>query len=332
MKNCDRIFEFPNLSLRHYYKLDGNELCQRMKPIEVESWQLSLGQFEGTVSQIIGDGVQIDLHQYNSLMRYKGFSLRTWQFGLPVKRQLIIFEHKYELEDNYILICPPQVGFMGVEKHFHGTYIFAFSLERLQDLCETLHLPEPEKFLGSANSFPRVVACSPTQMSQLRQSFEQLYQIFWTLNCKCHLEKDTLLINYLKEKLEEEIAENLLLTVATSQNIKLKKVIIRRSCVLKQVEDFMMNNLTAEISCNDICQAVGVSKRTLEYIFKEFYNITPKAYFKRLRLNYLRQCLQENYPQSNISEIAENLGFFHRGDLAADYQKLFGELPSDTVK
>ncbi len=35
-------------------------------------------------------------------------------------------------------------------------------------------------------------------------------------------------------------------------------------------------------------------------------------------------------PQMNINDLAEDLGFLHRGQLARDYQKLFGELPRET--
>lgn len=89
----------------------------------------------------------------------------------------------------------------------------------------------------------------------------------------------------------------------------------------------MLNNLKESVTTPNICQEIGVSKRTLEYIFKDFYQTTPKAYLKQLRLNYLRQSILKN-PQINITDLAEGLGFLHRGQLARDYQKLFGELPS----
>ncbi|MEA5535668.1 helix-turn-helix domain-containing protein [Crocosphaera sp. XPORK-15E] len=136
--------------------------------------------------------------------------------------------------------------------------------------------------------------------------------------------------NWFKQQLEVEIAQQLLLIVAKAQNISPKKVVIRRATVLKQAEEYMLSNLKSHITCQDICEAVGVSQRTLEYTFKDLYEITPKAYLKRLRLNHLRQCLQQSSPEDKILEFAQDLGFLHRGQLAKDYQQLFGELPSET--
>jgi AraC family ethanolamine operon transcriptional activator len=49
-----------------------------------------------------------------------------------------------------------------------------------------------------------------------------------------------------------------------------------------------------------------------------------------LRLNALHQSLKQNNQTKLVYEIAEELGFFHRGYLASDYKKLFGYFPSET--
>jgi AraC family ethanolamine operon transcriptional activator len=167
-------------------------------------------------------------------------------------------------------------------------------------------------------------------MKCLRQSCQQLQQTF--ANFVNNQEKlETLAVaNWFKQQLEVEIAEQLLMIVAKTQNISPKRVVVRRATVLKQAEEYMLSNLKAHITCQDICEAVGVSQRTLEYTFKDFYEITPKAYLQRLRLNHLRQCLQQSSPEDTILGFAEDLGFLHRGQLANNYQQLFGELPSET--
>lgn len=86
--------------------------------------------------------------------------------------------------------------------------------------------------------------------------------------------------------------------------------------------------IRSNLTIPDICKELGVSQRTLEYTFKDFYQMSPKNYLKKLRLNALYQSLHQNPQPTLICEIAEQLGFFHRGHLASDYQKLFGKLPS----
>lgn len=130
----------------------------------------------------------------------------------------------------------------------------------------------------------------------------------------------------------EEIVKNFILTLAEAKDIKLKKNTVRRTSILKQAEEMMRNSLYSELTISDICQELGVSKRSLEYIFKDFYQTSPKNYFKMLRLNALHQRLHQSSHSSLICDMAEDLGFFHRGQLAHDYYQLFGKLPSKTLK
>ncbi|MDJ0728601.1 MAG: helix-turn-helix domain-containing protein [Crocosphaera sp.] len=142
-----------------------------------------------------------------------------------------------------------------------------------------------------------------------------------------------LLINHdLKQKLEEEVAKTLILALAEAREIKPKKQQINRTNFLKKAEDFYFSNLKSNITTQDLCKELKVSQRTLEYIFKDYYQMSPKKYFQHLRLNALHQELQQKYQQGNLREIAEKFGFYHRGRLARDYHKLFGELPSETLR
>lgn len=50
---------------------------------------------------------------------------------------------------------------------------------------------------------------------------------------------------------------------------------------------------TAErVYVTDLCEAAGVSERTLQYAFKELMGLTPVAYLTRLRLHRVRQALR----------------------------------------
>jgi AraC family ethanolamine operon transcriptional activator len=55
------------------------------------------------------------------------------------------------------------------------------------------------------------------------------------------------------------------------------------------------------------------------------------AYFKTSRLNEVRQELKVAPAGTTVREIAQHWGFRHTGEFAADYRRLFGELPSQTV-
>lgn len=84
---------------------------------------------------------------------------------------------------------------------------------------------------------------------------------------------------------------------------------------------------------NELCSAAGVSERSLRRLFHDRYGISPKNYLIRTRLNYVRRDLKDcSNVREKIADIANNHGFWHMGQFAADYRKLFGELPSETPR
>ena len=95
----------------------------------------------------------------------------------------------------------------------------------------------------------------------------------------------------------------------------------------------MLAYLDRPISLLEICEAVGVSERTLLYAFRERTGLSPKAYLKALKLNRVRQDLKEADPDTqSVHQIARRWGLEHSGALAADYRRLFGERPGQTLQ
>lgn len=82
----------------------------------------------------------------------------------------------------------------------------------------------------------------------------------------------------------------------------------------------------------DVCSALGVSRRTLQYCFAEIYGISPLAYLRLIRLNRARQALLAAREGDTVAQIAAHWGFWHLSRFAQDYRHLFGELPSDTLQ
>ena len=105
-----------------------------------------------------------------------------------------------------------------------------------------------------------------------------------------------------------------------------------QSLIVKTAEDHALSQTGANIYVTDLCQAAGVSERTLEYAFKAVLGLTPVAYLTRLRLHRVRQALQAAAPGSTtISAEALRWGFWHFGEFSRAYRDCFGELPSETL-
>jgi transcriptional regulator GlxA family with amidase domain len=83
----------------------------------------------------------------------------------------------------------------------------------------------------------------------------------------------------------------------------------------------------------DLCEAAGVSERTLQYAFKEVMGMTPVAYLTRLRLHRVRQALRAaTHGSTTVTTEALRWGFWHFDDFSRAYKTCFGELPSETLR
>jgi AraC family ethanolamine operon transcriptional activator len=105
-----------------------------------------------------------------------------------------------------------------------------------------------------------------------------------------------------------------------------------RAWMVRRAEDYMQAHLRNPLSLLELCRELALSERTLHYAFQEVRGLSPMAYFKAGRLNAVRQELKAAAPgTTTVREIARRWGFWHSGEFAADYRRLFGELPSRTM-
>lgn len=82
----------------------------------------------------------------------------------------------------------------------------------------------------------------------------------------------------------------------------------------------------------DLCASADVSERTLRTVFREYFGMGPMQYLKLHRLQQVRRALCADSPNtSSVKSIALAHGFWELGRFAADYRRLFGESPAETL-
>ncbi len=103
--------------------------------------------------------------------------------------------------------------------------------------------------------------------------------------------------------------------------------------LIQQAEKMMVEDLNYPWTIQDLCKRLYVSQRTLRYAFQECLGVSPMAYLKTQRLKQVRHQLEASKPhQTTVTDIASQWGFWHMGQFAQDYRKLFGECPSETLR
>ncbi|WP_213881821.1 AraC family transcriptional regulator [Pseudomonas sp. dw_358] len=100
---------------------------------------------------------------------------------------------------------------------------------------------------------------------------------------------------------------------------------------LKNARHFIEQHLRDDLNPDDIAQAAGVSRARLFEGFRLHYQCTPMQMLKHKRLEAARRTLLEDGASSNVTEVALSWGLSHLGRFSGDYQRAFGEYPSETL-
>ncbi|MBR9884441.1 MAG: AraC family transcriptional regulator [Oceanospirillales bacterium] len=95
---------------------------------------------------------------------------------------------------------------------------------------------------------------------------------------------------------------------------------------------FIDAHIKEEIDVEELALTGNVSVRTVYNQFSKYFGLTPRLYMKNAKLKSLRQELVSNPRIRNVTEVALDYGFTHLGRFSSDYRKMFGELPSETLK
>lgn len=106
----------------------------------------------------------------------------------------------------------------------------------------------------------------------------------------------------------------------------------RRFQRLSRIREFVREHSHRRILLRELCAASGLSRRGLEYLFRDFLGMSAGVFLLRLRLHSVRRELVAAKPSHGlVKQSALNWGFWHLGRFAQEYHALFGERPSDTL-
>ncbi len=102
--------------------------------------------------------------------------------------------------------------------------------------------------------------------------------------------------------------------------------------VAKRARDYIEDHYDSTIRMEDLCRCTGVSMRTLQRSFSEYFQMSPFDYIKARRLNAARQALVAgDSSRGRVTQIALENGFTHLGRFSIDYREHFDESPKDTL-
>ncbi len=206
----------------------------------------------------------------------------------------------------------------------------AIDLEYSPD-CEKLIIKVPEEVLCSARPMSRVGQAEALRFERRPVNLHQCPTLPSILNA---------VFSELEEGGDDDIRSvsvpyrdiilNKLLTVfpstwtVTDEQPRLSPAVARMVHYIDQ-------NLKQAIDVEELSAVSNLSVRSIYNAFSKSFSVTPKCYIKQRKLQQLRTDLQTGRCR-NVTEVALDYGFVHLGRFSSDYRKLFGELPSETLR
>ena len=101
--------------------------------------------------------------------------------------------------------------------------------------------------------------------------------------------------------------------------------------LVREIDARLEHDPSATIYSGALARELGVSVRTLHSATISIRGMSLHRYLKTKRLWLVYRRLLSAAPGARVKSIALQHGFWHMGEFSADYQRLFGELPSKTL-
>ncbi|MFA0438813.1 transcriptional regulator [Vibrio sp. 10N.286.49.C2] len=300
----------PELCIRHIK--DANQQAASLVNWQQEYDQLSNGGFVGQINERRLPNIHIFREDSNRALRQQcrveGGGL--W-LGLSTDDKPLHINHSRQDADK-ILLRKGGLDFELMTPETFSIYGIVLKQEFVQALQEQLNLDgitEGELYL------PKLTRQQTQQLKYYLAILLDPHQLRWSSKTHHIIIKDVLL-ELLSSSFENEIRSN---------SIPHRQIVMNRIiCYLES------RSYHTPVTISELCNAVHVSRRTLQYTFQACCNSSPKQFVHRTRLNQIRRMLQEPLETRTITELAYDFGFFHLGQFSHSYKLLFGESPSET--
>lgn len=135
--------------------------------------------------------------------------------------------------------------------------------------------------------------------------------------------------------LRRELLDGLLSALAQAQEPPARRQgVLGAARIVRGAEDFVESGgVRQAVQVDDVCQALGISRRTLYRAFHDLLDVSPKAYLRLRNMSAARaRLLDAAHQPTTVTQVALDHGFWELGRFAGAYRAMFGEAPSETLR
>jgi len=133
--------------------------------------------------------------------------------------------------------------------------------------------------------------------------------------------------------LEQALIEAMVGCLANSEDREDSLTQGQHAIVMRRFRRVVEANPEQPLYIPEICKAIRVASRTLRMCCQEHLGMGPKRYLLLRRMHLARRALRQAASDArSVTDIATRFGFWQLGRFAVEYQSLFGESPSATLR
>jgi len=301
---------------------DFDEIAETVEGWDLDWQQLDRGRLEATVQQIGSPSWLLTRVSFSRQFHQRGGTPPGFlTFGIPGRAVEEINWCGQSADGSNLMAFRPGGEYESMSRPGFRANTFSFSEDLLDDVARSLDLPRVQRLLSGSH---QVFVCDPVLLARMREKLEAVFHT--AAGDPSSLSKP----EYQRE-IESELPKLLLQTVTRGEESQRRRSSAVRSRATRQALALIAEVSEEPLTVQEICNAVGVSERTLRYSFREQLDVSPKQYLQSVRLNGVRRDLLRSEESVQITDVANRWGFWHLGQFAADYRRQFGELPSETL-
>ena len=219
-----------------------------------------------------------------------------------------------------LLVFPTNGEIEAISHPGFCNHTFSLAEDALAEFFDRAHGPSLSRILDSG---PCVIPLAPEHLERLRSHLR-----------KISFDQSALKMSLaLYDAYRDKLFSILLEILEPAKKARPSNRGQARRAVIKRVVDLLQIQLDQRYSLDDLCIVGGVPERTLNETFRKEVGMTPGAFVKGYQLYGAYRDLWHAQPsQVRVVDVANARGFWHMGQFAADYKRLFGERPSDTLR
>jgi len=175
-----------------------------------------------------------------------------------------------------------------------------------------------------ASAEARLIHPSPQVMSRLMRLHKATSDLAETA-------PDILTHAEVARAIEQELIRAMIACLA--EPVPAEKLRPSRQRVIQRFEQAIEEHQDQPLYVAELCAAIGVPERTLRTYCQEHLRMSPHRYLWLRRMHQARRALaMAERTARTVTQIANDQGFGELGRFAVEYRKLFGELPSMTLR